>query len=133
MMKSKYLISFLILLTAGLIIAGVDLRSFTAKSSGGNVVLNWETNSETNFTYFVVQRKTVNGGYAEIGNIYPKSDRTYEFVDQTAFKTSGQVYVYRLKIVDNDGNVSYSGEVTVAHNSISSVKRTWGSIKALFR
>ena len=133
MTKFKYLISFLIILTAGLIFAGVDLRTFTVKSYSGNVVLNWETNSESNFNYFVIQRKTVNGGYVEIGNVSPKSDRTYEYVDQTAFKTSGQVYVYRLKMVDNDGNASYSGEVTVAHNSISSVKRTWGSIKALFR
>jgi hypothetical protein len=133
MKKSKYLIPFMLILTAGLIFAGVDLRTFTAKSSGGNVVLNWETNSETNLNYYVIQRKTVNGGYADIGNVYPKSDRTYEYIDQTAFKTSGQVYVYRIKIVDNDQTVSYSGEVTVAHNSISSVKRTWGSIKALFR
>ncbi len=132
-MKTKYLISFLILITAGLIFAGVDLRSFTVKSSGGNVVLNWETNSETNLNYFVVLRRTVSGGYVEIGNVYPKNDRNYEYIDQTAFKTSGQVYVYRLKIVDNDGTTSYSGEVTVAHNSATGVKRTWGSIKALFR
>lgn len=133
-MKTKYLISFLIIITAGLIFAGVDLRSFTVKSSGGNVVLNWETNSETNLNYFVVLRKTVNGGYVEIGNVYPKNDRNYEYIDQTAFKTSGQLYVYKLKIVDNDGTISYSGEVNVVHNNgISSVKRTWGSIKALFR
>lgn len=133
-MKTKYLISFLILITAGLIFAGVDLRSFTVKSSGGNVVLNWDTNSETNLNYFVVLRKTVNGGYVEIGTVYPKNDRTYEYVDQTAFKTAGQLYVYKIKIVDNDGTTSYSGEVSVMHNNgISSVKRTWGSIKALFR
>ncbi|MHB8907179.1 MAG: hypothetical protein ACYC4T_07915 [Melioribacteraceae bacterium] len=132
-MKTKYLISFLILITAGLIFAGVDLRSFTVKSSGGNVVLNWETNSETNLNHFVVLRRTVSGGYVEIGNVYPKDDRIYEYVDQTAFKTSGQLYTYKLKIVDNDGTTtSYSGEVTVAHNS-TGVKRTWGSIKALFR
>jgi hypothetical protein len=132
-MKTKYLISFLLIITAGLIFAGVDLRSFTVKSSGGNVILNWETNIETNLNYFVVQRKTYNGGYVDVGNVSPKGDRTYEYIDQTAFKTSGQLYVYRLKIVDNDGSTSYSAEVTVAHNSISSVKRTWGSIKALFR
>ncbi|MHB8931394.1 MAG: hypothetical protein ACYC5R_12435 [Melioribacteraceae bacterium] len=133
-MKTKYLISFLILITAGLIFAGVDLRSFTVKSYGGNVILNWDTNSESNLNHFVVLRRTVSGGYVEIGNVYPKNDRTYEYVDQTAFKTSGQLYVYKLKIVDNDGTTSYSGEVSVMHNNgISSVKRTWGSIKALFR
>ena len=58
----------------------------------------------------------------------------YEYTDQTAFKTNDQVYKYRIEIVDKDGSLSYSKEMSVLHNNgISGVKRTWGSIKALFR
>ena len=130
-MKIKSTI-LLIIITAGLIFAGVDLLKFTARSSGGNIILDWQTVSETNLHQYIIERNTVNGSFMEVGTILPRSDKNYEFVDQTAFKTYDQLYVYRLKIIDNDGSVSYSGEIAVPHN-VSSVKRTWGSIKALFR
>ncbi len=129
-MKSKFLILFLI--TISVIYAGVELISFTAKSQNGNVILNWQTASETNLKNFVVERKSVDGNFFEIAVVEPKSDKNYQYIDQSAFKTLDAVYSYRIKIVDNDGSVSYSGVQSVYHN-VSSVKRTWGSIKALFR
>ncbi|MCX6173481.1 MAG: hypothetical protein NTZ27_01855 [Ignavibacteriales bacterium] len=132
MKKTTYFILFIIL-SALITYAGVDLLKFSAHSQDGNVVVSWQTITESNLNYFVVERKTVNGSFMEIGNVSPRSDKNYEYVDQSAFKTSDQLYVYRLKIVDNDGSVSYSQVVSVTHSNISSVKRTWGSIKALFR
>jgi hypothetical protein len=131
MKKTTYFILFIIL-SALITYAGVDLLKFSARSQNGNVVVSWQTVTESNLKHFVVERKTVNGSFIELGNVAPRSDKNYEYVDQSAFKTSDQLYVYQLKIVDNDGSVSYSREIQVAHN-VSSVKRTWGSIKALFR
>jgi hypothetical protein len=130
-MKIKYYILFLVF-SAAMTFAGVDLIKFSARSQNGNVVVSWQTISETNLNHFAVERKTVNGSFVEVGKVNPRTDKNYEFVDQSAFKLSDQLYVYRLKIVDNDGSTSYSNEVAVPHN-VSSVKRTWGSIKALFR
>lgn len=115
-----------------MIYAGVELINFTAKSQNGNVILNWQTAAETNLKHFVVERKSIDGNFFEIAVVEPKSDKNYQYVDQSAFKTLDAVYSYRIKIVDNDGSVSYSGIQSVYHN-VSSVKRTWGSIKALFR
>lgn len=129
-MKSKLLILFLVTLTV--IYAGVQLLSFTAKSQNGNVVLSWQTSSESNLKHFVVERKSVDGNFFDIAVVEPRSDKNYQYVDQSAFKTLDAVYSYRLRIVDNDGSTSYSGIQSVYHN-VSSVKRTWGSIKALFR
>lgn len=131
MYKIKNIIVFLIIF-AGILLAGADLLKFTARSSGGNIIISWQTSTETNLKQFVIERKTVNGSFAEIAFVNPQADKNYEYVDQTAFKASDQLYVYRLKIIDNDGSVTYSWEVAVPHN-VSSVKRTWGSIKALFR
>ena len=131
MKKTKYFISFIIL-SVLITYAGVNLLKFSVRSQNGNVVVSWQTVTETNLNHFVVERKTINGSFIVLGNVSPRSDKNYEYVDQSAFKTSDQLYVYRLKIVDNDGSVSYSEEKAVAHN-VSSVKRTWGSIKALFR
>ena len=130
-MKKKLLISFIIL-TFSVIYAGVNLLSYSVKSQDGNVIISWQTASETNLKNYVIERKTVNGNFVEIATVEPRADKTYEYIDQTAYKTTDAVYVYRLKIVDNDGTVSYSDERPIAHN-VSSVKRTWGSIKALFR
>lgn len=129
-MKAKILILFLV--TISVIYAGVELINFTAKSQNGNVVLNWQTASETNLKHYVVERKSVGGNFYELAIVDPRPDKNYQYVDQSAFKTADAVYSYRIKIVDNDGSVSYSGTQSVYHN-VSSVKRTWGSIKALFR
>jgi hypothetical protein len=66
--------------------------------------------------------------------VQPKgSNSLYTYVDRSAYKDTESVYVYRLKILEaSSGPSSYSNEITVSH-SVSSVKRTWGSIKAMFR
>lgn len=130
-MKNKILIS-IFFLSALTIYGGADLLKFGARSSGGNVIVNWQTSTETNVKEYIVERKTVNGSYIAIGSIETRTDKNCEFIDKSAFKSSDQLYIYRLKIVDNDGTSSYSWDVAVPHN-VSSVKRTWGSIKALFR
>ena len=55
----------------------------------------------------------------------------YEFVDNNLgkFKT---LFYYRLRVVNKDGTVQYNDSLPVIPN-ISSMTRTWGSIKALFR
>jgi hypothetical protein len=130
-MNKKILIS-LIILAFSAVYAGVILTSFDVKSQNGNVIISWQTSSESNVNYFAVERKSVKGNFVELAQIQPQADHTYEYVDQSAYKTTDAVYVYHIKIVDNDGGVSYSDERAVVHN-VSSVKRTWGSIKALFR
>ncbi|MCX7876619.1 MAG: hypothetical protein N2321_10700 [Melioribacteraceae bacterium] len=131
-MKIKVLSILLLLVAAVNVFAGADILKLSARSQNGNVIVFWQSSSESNLKHYIVERKTVNGNFIEVGIVQPRSDRNYEFVDQTAFKGAETLYVYRLKIVDNDGSVSYSWEVAVPHN-VSSVKRTWGSIKALFR
>jgi len=134
LLKIQYITVFLILtaisLNAGATIAEPGL---TARSSSGNVLVTWQTLQESNVQHFVVQRKTQNGPYADIGIMLPEKDQYYEYVDETAYKTAGTIYLYRIAIVDNNGNVTHTNEVTVLHDNISSVKKTWGSIKALFR
>jgi hypothetical protein len=131
-MKIKNLILFLII-SAGIILPGAFLLKFEVRSLNGNVILDWQCSSETNLKDYIIQRRTVNGNYSDIATVQLRSDMNYEYTDQTAYKNDDQVYIYRIEIVDNDGSISYSKEMTVIHSNISSVKRTWGSIKALFR
>jgi hypothetical protein len=132
----KYAFSLLLItLLAGTLFAGAFLDFFQGRSDGNNISLEWKTRTEQNLSSFEVQRKAGQDGvYITIANVEPKgSNSYYSYVDRSAYKGSASVYFYRLKITDGTSSpASYSNEITVSH-SVSSVKRTWGSIKAMFR
>jgi hypothetical protein len=129
--KSKYFLVFLLFITA--VYAGAYIDYFHARSDGEDVRLEWKTGEENNLQKFVVERKTPQSIFTEIAFVNPKgSNSLYSFIDKNAYKSTDLLFNYRLKIVDNSNQASYSHEVTVSH-SVSGVKRTWGSIKAMFR
>ncbi|GAB4300128.1 MAG: hypothetical protein Kow0098_27200 [Ignavibacteriaceae bacterium] len=124
------LLSFLIV---SAVFAGAYLEYFYAHSEGESIKLEWKTGEETNLSHFVIERRTPDAGFIEIDQLPAQgSNSYYSYIDDSAYRVNDLVFIYRLKIVDNDNQISYSAEVTVSH-SISGVKRTWGSIKAMFR
>lgn len=129
--KLKYYFIFLIFISA--VYAGAYIDYFQARSEGEDVRLEWKTGEEINLQNFAIERKTPQSSFAEIAIVNPKgSNSFYSYLDKNAYKSTDLLFNYRLKIVDNNNVVSYSSEVTVSHN-VSGVKRTWGSIKAMFR
>jgi hypothetical protein len=132
-MKSGIIGLLSIIIIASAVYAGAWLDYFHGHSEGDDVRLEWRTGEEANLQRFVIERKTPQSPFVELATIDPKgSNSFYAYLDEAAYKTEDLVFVYRLKIVDNDGATSHSSEVTVSHN-VSGVKRTWGSIKAMFR
>lgn len=132
MKKQIFILSILFLLVTS-VFAGAFLEFFHARSEGENVKLEWKTGEEQNVKNFVIERKPVNGQFISISTIAPKGSFSfYTFVDESAYKSNNLVFIYRLRIIDNDGSVTHSIERSVSPN-ISGVKRTWGSIKAMFR
>lgn len=134
-MKAFVSVVFLLALSSGAL-AGAIIKDGTlqARSDDNNVTIQWGTTEEVSLREFVIEREAGSGaGFVAIGSVAPKgSNSFYEFVDQTAFKAITTVYQYRIKIVSDDGSATYSKTVSVSHN-VSSVKRTWGSLKAMFR
>lgn len=132
-MKFNIVKILLVLSFVGTVFAGATLYYFNARSENESIKLEWKTQDESNVRHFIIQRKNPGNSYVDIATVMPKGNNSYyTFTDETAYKTQDLVFIYRLKIVDNDNTVSHSSEVTVSH-SISGVKRTWGSIKAMFR
>jgi len=114
-------------------IGGAFFDYFHAKSESDNIKLEWKTGDELNLKQFVVERKSINGDFLPVTTIQPKgSNSYYSYVDENAYKPNNVVFVYRIKILDYDNTFSYSKEITVTHG-VSGIKRTWGSIKAMFR
>jgi hypothetical protein len=137
-MRTPYFLSTtvaVLLVTAVAVFGGAFLESFAGHSDGTNITLEWRTRTETGIDRYDIQRHSGEGGeFTTLATIAPKgSNSTYQFVDRAAYKETGTLYVYRLKIVEEgSGSVSYSNEISVSH-SVSGVRRTWGSIKAMFR
>jgi hypothetical protein len=132
-MKFRHSLPIIILVAVITIYAGAFLEYFHGRSEGDDVRLEWKTGEEVNLENFKIERKTPQSSFVEISTIEPKgSNSYYTYLDQSAYKSNDMIFVYRLKIVDSNGQSSYSNEVTVSH-SVSGVKRTWGSIKAMFR
>ena len=132
-MKFRYSVYIIVLLAVAALYAGTFLEYFHGRSEGDDVRLEWKTREEVNLQHFKIERKTPQNSFVEISTVQPKgSNSYYTYLDQSAYKTTDMIFIYRLKIVDSNGQTSYSNEVTVSHN-VSGVKRTWGSIKAMFR
>jgi hypothetical protein len=114
--------------------AGAYLQYFQGRSESDNIKIEWQTGEELNLQKFVVERKTSQSSFVELTTISPKGNNSYySYIDQNAYKTNDYVFNYRLKIVDNNNQVSYSNEITVYHSISNIYKKTWGSIKAMFR
>ncbi len=133
--KITVLTILLSLVAISSVIAIANYSYFTARSDGDSVILQWKTTYEDNLEKFGIERRTVNNPVFTtldfvnaMGTNYP-----YEYKDKNIYKTTGDIYIYRIAFYDkNNSNPAYSNEVSVTHD-LSSVKRTWGSIKAMFR
>lgn len=131
MKKISLIIIWIALFTTAF--AGAFIDFISARSEGDNVKVEWKTGEEKGISEFVIERRSVNGYFTQIATVQSKgSNSYYTYRDENAYKSNDFVFVYRLKIVDTDNSYSYSKEITVSH-SVSGVKRTWGSIKAMFR
>jgi hypothetical protein len=135
MKKSTYIYIFIILLcTAGVIYSTTVLQYFTARDESDAILLEWKTGVEDNLARFDIERSASNtNNFVNIGHITAIGNNSYYYYrDEVGALNNPSIYYYRLKLVDNSGNYVYSNTITVTH-IISSVRDTWGSIKAIFR
>ena len=105
-----------------------DIRGW---SDGRVVTIEWYADDETGCSgYIVMRRSGINGSFATLTStpIPLREDKHYIFTDETAFRTTDNFYQYRVMPVGR----AESYDVSVTH-STSGVRRTWGSIKAMFR
>lgn len=132
MKKIKYILILLFAIIS--IYGGVFIVSFNVKSEGNSVIVEWQTQNEVNIKEYWVLRKSNNSDFEQIAVIAAKGgNNSYKYIDKEAYKATEKIYRYKLRIINTSGEEDgMSEEKNVLHN-VSSVKRTWGSIKALFR
>lgn len=136
--KGLTILSALLLIatTASMNAAGI-FKTIKAESKGDEITIVWRTDGEAGYHTFEVERRSTEvPQYRRIGSIVVRgSGGTYSFVDNGAFfKTEAdKEFTYRIRAIGGNGVEAYSPPVSVSHRVVSSVKRSWGMIKELFR
>jgi hypothetical protein len=118
-----------------------SLSLFTAAYDSARVRIDWEVSTETDVTSFDLARKTsTETSYSALTNVTPNGQRRYTYYDANVFRMApgsaptpaqgGGPVTYRLTIHGPGGDQSF---LTVLAGTPSSVQRSWGTIKSMFR
>lgn len=90
----------------------VQLTNFTATLQKANVQVSWQTATETNTSYFVIQRSSDGVHFNDIGTVNAKGNASgntsYSFIDETALQQNSVKLFYRLQSVDKDSKSFYT-------------------------
>ena len=106
----------------------VELSSFSAAVKQNSIVLSWNTATEINNHGFEVERAQHSNNsnvfnWETLGFINGSGNsnatKQYTFTDKT-IKGNGE-FIYRLKQIDNDGQIKYSKEIEISVNFITLV------------
>jgi len=129
----------LLLLCSSIALSEVlDPRRLAAVDVSNGMKLYWASIDETGIAGYMIERKAgANGSFIPLISQMKRAEgngRQYSFSDETAFRTTGTFYQYRITPVNAAGAaVGSPYYVSGTKNNVSSVRRTWGSIKAMFR
>lgn len=107
-------------------IVPVELMNFDAEYLNSNVVMSWQTASEIGSDRFEIERANVNPtgitSYAKIAEVKASGNTSSitnygPIVDNKV--VAGNTYSYRLKLVDANGDYTYSNEKVVTTDGTS--------------
>lgn len=111
------------------------LDFFKVESENNDMIISWLATSETGVERYELQRKTrfTNDQYVVVREFAPKgTGQVYRFLDDQVYKVSTEKVDYRLEVLYKNGE-----RMELAHETINytptTVRRTWGSIKAMFQ
>ena len=132
--KNIFTIAFLFVIVFGVASAQTISLSDPKSQSDGTILISWTVDSETGIDHYEIYRSTSNvGQFVKIGD---QKCGVFEFKDTGLFKTTIKYFCYKVIAMGTDQSVrSQSAIVGTLYNdgTSSTAKRTWGSIKAMFR
>jgi hypothetical protein len=133
--QKYFLLSISLIIFSGMIFAQTSTPVITdvRQENDGTMKISWSIGSEEGVDHYEIFRSTgTTGQFSQIGTV-PRG--TFSFTDKCdLFKTTGKYFRYQVIALQADVVVGQSAIVGASYNSTSSAaKRTWGSIKAMFR
>lgn len=128
------ILTFLFILPLGSSLQGQTLliNDFRLVADGADVLLEWDMQSESDLSEFrLFRRLNQDPTLSHIATLPVDGSIKYSYLDDDIFKTEGRVLHYELHVVLTDGKV-HKFTRSLSHNP-TSIQRTWGSIKSMFR
>ena len=96
----------------------LNLLSFTAKNIDNQALLKWTTAQEVNTDRFDIERSPNGTQFSKIGTVKANSmNGQYTYTDNQTGNEKQETVFYRLKMLDKDGQYTYSliRQVTINH------------------
>jgi len=127
----------LFILTTTLFAAVVQY--YDAKGDANGITVRWGMQDQSGVAKFDVYRKEASstvGSWTWLASIQARTDggKDYSYLDNAVFKDQSRAFKYKIQLVSTSGAEEAAFEVTASYDGLSSTaKRTWGSIKAMFR
>ena len=113
----------------------VRMSYFRIVEEGGDLVISWQTEEESEVREYELQRMTrfTNGQFVKVDALSPHgTGKAYLYRDEQIFKSTSEQVDYRLEVIYNDGVRQQLAREQVNYTS-TAIRRTWGSIKAMFQ
>ena len=103
------------------VVLPLQLLTFTGTLKNNATQLKWETTNEVNTSNFGVERSVDGINFKNIGSVTAKGNTTnntdYSYIDYDVTNQASSVVFYRLKMIDLNGNFSYSQVVPITISS----------------
>ncbi len=135
-MKRIALIGLVVLLTGASLLSGrVRLSSFQINEEGRDFVVTWQSELEEDVRQFELMRRTPNSNDQFVRVFETPShgpNLAYMFRDSQVFKSGSEKLDYQLEAVYMNGVREVLRTESVNYTS-TAVRRTWGSLKAMFQ
>ncbi len=117
-----------------------EFRASIPLNAQNQIVLKWVSTLEEGVDHYQLKRKMINDSdfkslvNVNTSNVLTTSNKEYEYTDKSVFKTTAgtEPVVYALYAVFTDGQIKYIGQAEVNYTT-TAIRRTWGSIKAMFQ
>jgi alpha-mannosidase len=89
----------------------VVLSDFTGVKQNAINKLSWIAETDTNFSFFDIERSEDGNNYDSIGTVNRSANPSYNYDDNSIDEL--KPYYYRLKLVNNDGKFTYSNVILI--------------------
>ena len=116
-------------------LSGVRLSFFKVQPEGRDFVISWQVDVEEQVREYALARKTHNSNdqFVRIFTIPAHgTGKAYTFRDRQVYKSGSEKLDYRLEVVYTNGVREVITSQSVNYTS-TAVRRTWGSLKAMFQ
>jgi hypothetical protein len=134
--KSISFLALLFVLCGAAMVSGrVRLSSFSIQEEGRDFVITWQSELEEDVQQYEIMRKTPysNDQFVRVHEVQAHGiNRSYAFRDSQVFKSGADKVDYQLEAVYSNGVREVVKSQSLNYTT-TAVRRTWGSLKAMFQ